>query len=322
MGRKKRTSTDQQLFGSWDHWRHFASLQRWSCLSTSEYVYIYIYTTSTIEPSNAGAIAALKILCGSFQMYHAPDLIDVNTSDVYKVEIVEPMWALKRLCIALPATILHNSWKYTRIIQGDGTVARDDLEQFMVADSNRFTNLILELVSECSRIPIPPLLNAPAEKEYVEKQTDEELISHFLLGENNESYKQVTIPPSWKWSHIKERHHATQITKHIVHGQEEPNDLVRDFRAHLQLSIHLARAKTLYQSSSDTLFQLERFAKRELEDLPTCNVCLIAQRPCIPHCSTTQDSTELLFRIPRRAIYKFYRPTYSAIVWNHNRAFR
>lgn len=76
-------------------------------------VFLPPQTTYKIQPCGAGIIAAIKLRYRNFLLERALNLTDEDVVDIYKVEILTAMKALKRIWGVLSPSIIKNCLHFT-----------------------------------------------------------------------------------------------------------------------------------------------------------------------------------------------------------------
>lgn len=115
-------------------------------------------TTSKFQPMDAGVIVSVKLRYRSAHMDQAIDLMEENVSEIYKIDILSAMRALKSVWVELPGNIIKQGWSHTKV--GPATIQVESA-----------TNLASSLASERSRleeqISIMVLIDAPGESKCI-----------------------------------------------------------------------------------------------------------------------------------------------------------
>lgn len=123
-------------------------------------------TTQKIQPLDAGIIASVMVRYLNIQMERAVDIIDENVQNIYKVDILSAMRALKRLWEDLPSEIIEECWRHTDICQ-NSELCSDAIgpEDILTAQREALRISIEEIVPIRARMAIDKSLNASGEEE-------------------------------------------------------------------------------------------------------------------------------------------------------------
>lgn len=181
-------------------------------------------TTTNEQPCNAGIISTVKIRYRSFQLDRALDLVDESARDIYKVEVLTAMRAVKRIWNELPSSVIADSWRVSKFLPGDESartpVAPTGAE---VADRTYLQDRVHELVPVLNRIPIDSFFHSKEEDDCIQRISDEGLIQH-IVEENSHAYnKQEDVASETPLPSLQEQLKALALAKRIavVHHADE-----------------------------------------------------------------------------------------------------
>lgn len=95
------------------------------------------------------------------------NLVDVEVTDIYRVDILKAMRTLKRLWVAMKSSVINDCWRRTGMpseLPADGI----EFGRLSAANGQTLTELLQQLFSAVSRIPVPVFLRIPYKEEYIE----------------------------------------------------------------------------------------------------------------------------------------------------------
>lgn len=191
-------------------------------------------TKTTVQPCNAGIISTLKVRYRTVQLDRAMDLVDEDQTDIYRIEILTAMRAVKRIWNELPASVIVNSWNRSKLIRED--VALTDvtaLTNVETADRAYLQERIHGLVAEQNRLPIDDFIHSKSEDDCIQNVTDESLISHVVddpsfgiaaQGDQAADSSEAPLPP------LSEQLKALALVKRIAVAHHVEDALISGLR--------------------------------------------------------------------------------------------
>lgn len=122
-------------------------------------------------------------------MDRAFDLVDVGARDIYEVDILEAMCALKHLWNASSSSIVQNCWAHARILKPDSGNSTAESENCAVtaAIKKNLCKQAKQLVAPHSKISINAIFNPPGEDDCVTVLSDEKIVRQVLPSEEPDS---------------------------------------------------------------------------------------------------------------------------------------
>lgn len=218
-------------------------------LQSVEVVFLPPNTTSRLQPCDAGIIAAMKIRYRTFQMERALDLSEEEVvSDIYKVDILSAMLALKRIWTALPPSGIFNCWVHTGLVTSLSTQSVQI--NFSTEAPEALTSTISTLVPTHSRMDISEILNPEGENDCIQEANDSNL-TDFVVPVPQESEEcaveedDVLPIPSFR-----EQLHAIALCKRLCDAYDVP-DSARGTLSALQGAIRSERSQMARQTTLD-----------------------------------------------------------------------
>lgn len=182
-------------------------------------------TNQRVQPMDAGIIAALKIRYKRFHMENALDNVDMDSQDVYRVDVWTAMKWLTKAWKEMPESVIRNGWKHTRLLAVDtdapAAMTPDaPLEPKILAD---LEGQVAQLVPPRHRLSISQVLNLEGDDEEESSQVmnDEEIASAVLgtedNGENGESDEVPAVPSlDTVLPPVDEQLRALAVTKQVA----------------------------------------------------------------------------------------------------------
>lgn len=155
------------------------------------------------------------------------DLIDFKVCNIYKVNVLKVMRALKHFWNSFPYSIMSSCWIHARLIQADATASIMERDQTMAADKKALLlNQVQQLVPQRTCLSIAELLNSSGEEDSAAGLADEELVAYVLPWQKPDSNDEDTGEMASQLLPISEQLNAIAISKRIVDAQGESDDML------------------------------------------------------------------------------------------------
>lgn len=84
-------------------------------LNNAEVLFLPLNRFPENQPMDAGVTASVKMRYRSAHMDQAADLMEEDVSDIYKIDILLAMRALRRTCVELSRDIIKQCWSHPKI---------------------------------------------------------------------------------------------------------------------------------------------------------------------------------------------------------------
>ena len=156
-----RTDPDRRVILLLDNCSAHGSEESLPPLDNVEGIYLPPNTTSKLQPLDAGIIASVKTRYRRYQYERALDCLDANESNIYKLDQLTAMKAMRRIWDELPASVIEKCWNHTALVSAQ--VVRDPAEK----DMEGVRDALKELVPERARMCLDSILNPAGENEIV-----------------------------------------------------------------------------------------------------------------------------------------------------------
>lgn len=156
--------------------------------------------TSIVQPMDAGIIAALKLRYKRRHMERALENMEVQTEDVYKVDILTAMTWFKSAWHELPCEVIKNCWHHAGLIIKPGMIAGEKSAEVQESESLIAVELqghVQNLLPPSSRIDTEAVVSPEGENDgIVEELTDEIMVENALadyIGDDHDVTSTVVI---------------------------------------------------------------------------------------------------------------------------------
>lgn len=210
-------------------------------------------TTSKLQPLDAGIIAATKTRYRKWQYERALDCIDAAVNNIYKVDQLTAMKALRRIWKNIPQSILHNCWKHTGLLGGEEGVneGEEDIE-------GEVLGAIRELVPFRAQMAIAFVLNPDGEDDVIE-ETDEstlaaEAVASVLQDDNTEDGEEQEEASYLDSLSFRDRLHSVVVVRHMLESADVVDPLILNSLRSVQRDLKLTRAKSAKQTRMPEFF--------------------------------------------------------------------
>lgn len=197
-----------------------------------------------MQPCDAGIVAAMKIHYRTFQLERALDLADGETKNVYHVDILPAMLALKKIWNDLSISVIQDCWRHTGNLSTERSALLPVIEK---AQREHVCSMVAELVPSCNRISKDELLNPAEEEECVQDIADGVVIEELQLNKVEEE-----VPPIM--STFAAQMQTKAVLRQVVYAMDDaPPRMSQDLRV-LHASIREKRALNAGQTTIDIRF--------------------------------------------------------------------
>lgn len=223
-------------------------------LDNVEVVFLPPNTTSKLQPLDAGIIAALKVRYRKWQYERALDYMDAKVENIYKVDQLTSMKAMRRMWDDIPASVLKNCWHHTGLVMGTEEVQR--VEDSTVAE---VLAAMSELVAPRTQMDIDFITNPEDENNVLEEADDTTLVSGAVAamteGEVESEESDAETASYLEGVGYEERLRCIVVVRHLLESADFADPLVLGSLRTLQRDVKLQQAKSARQTRISEFFE-------------------------------------------------------------------
>lgn len=214
-------------------------------------------TTYVIQPLDASITAALKCRYRRLQVGHVTDLDDIESDNIYKVEILQRIRWITSEWTTSPSALIADCWRWTSLISIAST-ANDEVEKIFEEERQA---LILEVAEEVSEekngMSIAHLLCDPFEYNTAESYSGHNLLEYVISpdGEQVDDHS-VSKNESFSLPSVREQLRTLEFAKLILAEMNAPMAALSVI-ARVQTDLRREVVRGAHQTKITSVFEFE-----------------------------------------------------------------
>lgn len=223
------------------------------CLNNVEVLFLPPNTTAHIQPCDAGIIASMKVRYRMFQMERALELCEEEVSkEIYKVDVLSAMLAMKRIWDDLPQSSISNCWKHTGLLSPNNMPHTPAPERNN--EETELMSVVQRLVPTPCRMRIEDLLHPTGEDDCIQVPDDGSLVEQVLATDEDEEIRSVEPDETISLPSIALQLRTIALCKRI--GNEHGfSDVLRGPLLSLQRSLRFKQSNSAKQTTLEHLLK-------------------------------------------------------------------
>lgn len=212
--------------------------------------------------------------------------MDIDATDIYKLDILAAMRALKNIWVALPADVFKHDWYPIELPYVEPTRDCVAIDHLLCADSATLNDQLQKILPAFSLVSVNALLNPAEENACIEELDDEALVVCALSESDYESKKGTIDPVVSALPSVVEKLKGSAICMRIVDSKDLPDDQLHRRLCQLQHNFRQDKARIALRTTIERFYiERRRTETGTVTHFPIFDTFLNATTRPPPHCN-------------------------------------